>query len=179
LTYHRSLLSRIYDERIANLNNELAQLETNPTHSEYLRQLRIVEQYRDDKIKHENILFGYKFKALSTRSMAERSQINSSYFQRARDVREQHLDNISELHYRVQQDRYQSGDANPDYSVPFPMRRSQQIAQQTAYNKEVSLLSGLAKFVGFPAAPTMRPARKQESDEDFEKMGVGSPTSLG
>jgi hypothetical protein len=60
--------------------------------------------------------------------------------------------------------------------MPFPMRRSQQIAQQTAYNKEVSLLSGLAKFVGFPAAPTMRAARKQESDEDFEKMGVRSPT---
>jgi hypothetical protein len=46
---------------------------------------------------------------------------------------------------------------------------------QTAYNKEVSILSGIAKYVGFPAAPDVQGVNKSELDEDFEKMGVSSP----
>jgi hypothetical protein len=58
--------------------------------------------------------------------------------------------------------------------VPFPTRRSQQITQQTAYNKEVSVLSGIAKYVGFPAAPDITSVRTGEREEDMEKMGVSS-----
>ncbi|PGH08295.1 hypothetical protein AJ80_07891 [Polytolypa hystricis UAMH7299] len=173
-----TLRDKIYDERIANLNNELAQLnDPNPTHPEFLRQLGVLENYRDEKIKHEKTLFAYKRSSLCAKSQAERCQVNSSYFQRARDVREQHLERISELQYRIQQDRFQNTSASPDYSIPFPMRRSQQIAQQSAYNREVSVLSGLAKYVGFPSAPVMQPARQQEMDEDFEKMGISTRPS--
>ncbi|KKZ67318.1 hypothetical protein EMCG_07002 [[Emmonsia] crescens] len=168
-----TLRDRIYDERIANLNNELSQLnEANTTHPEYLRQLSIIENYRDDKIKYERTLFKYKLSSLFNKSQAERCQTNSSYFQRARDVREKYLDEASSLHYRIQQDRFQNAEASPDFSIPFPTRRSQQISQQTAYNKEVSILSGFAKYVGFPAAPAILPARQSETDEDLAKMGI-------
>lgn len=123
-------------------------------------------------MKYESLLFSYRLESLNKRSHAERSQVNSTYFQRTRDVREKHLSHISALHYRIQQDRFQNVEASPDYTIPFPMRRSQQISQQSAYNKEVSILSGVAKYVGFPAAPGMQPARPHECDEDFEKMGV-------
>ncbi|OJD18622.1 hypothetical protein AJ78_01393 [Emergomyces pasteurianus Ep9510] len=168
-----TLRDRIYDERIANLNNELSQLnEENTTHPEYLRQLSIIENYRDDKINYEKMLFKYKLSSLFNKSQAERCQTNSSYFQRAREVREKYLDEASSLHYRIQQDRFQNTEASPDFSIPFPTRRSQQISQQTAYNKEVSILSGVAKYVGFPAAPAILPARQNETDEDLAKMGI-------
>ncbi|KAL2361315.1 hypothetical protein RJZ56_005806 [Blastomyces dermatitidis] len=173
-----TLRDRIYDERIANLNNELSQLtEENATHPEYLRQLSIIENYRDEKIKYERTLFKYKLSSLFNKSQAERCQANSSYFQRARDVREKYLDDASRLHYRIQQDRFQNAEASPDFSIPFPTRRSQQISQQTAYNKEVSILSGVAKYVGFPAAPAILPARQNETDEDLAKMGI-DPRSM-
>ncbi|KAK2749741.1 hypothetical protein FQN55_002977 [Onygenales sp. PD_40] len=169
-----TLRDRIYDERIANLNSELAQLnEENPTHPEFLRQLGIIEQYRDDKIKYEKALYEYKLSSLVNKSLADRCQTNSSYFQHARDVREKFLDEASEHHYRIQQDRFQNTEASPDFSIPFPIRRSQQVAQQTAYNKEVSVLSGYAKFVGFPAAPALRGVRQHEVEDDFLKMGIG------
>ncbi|ODH52525.1 hypothetical protein GX48_01305 [Paracoccidioides brasiliensis] len=168
-----TLRDRIYDERIANLNNELSQLsEENTTHPEYLRQLSIIENYRDDKIKYERTLFKYKLSSLFNKSQAERCQTNSSYFQRARDVREKYLEEASGLHYRIQQDRFQTAGTSPDFSIPFPIRRSQQISQQAAYNKEVSILSGVAKYVGFPAAPIIQPARRNEADEDLAKMGI-------
>ncbi|KAG5300945.1 transcriptional regulatory protein DEP1 [Histoplasma ohiense] len=173
-----TLRDRIYDERIANLNNELSQLtEENATHPEYLRQLSIIENYRDDKIKYERTLFKYKLSSLFNKSQAERCQTNSSYFQRAREVREKYLDDASSLHYRIQQDRFQNAEASPNFFISFPTRRSQQIAQQTAYNKEVSILSGVAKYVGFPAAPAILPARQNETDEDLAKMGI-DPRSI-
>ena len=49
-----------------------------------------------------------------------------------------------------------------------------QITQQTAYNKEVSVLSGIAKYVGFPTAPDITGVRAAELDEDMEKMGVSA-----
>ena len=166
-------LDRLYDERIAGLNNELAQLSgPNPTHPELLRQVQLVQLYRDDKFEIEQKLLVFKIGALKRKSVAERSQIHSAYFQTVRDIRERHFERASEFFYRIQRDRFKTDDSLPNYTIPFPTRRSQQITQQTAYNKEVSVLSGVAKYVGFPAAPELTKARPSELDEDMEKMGV-------
>ncbi|KAL1960803.1 hypothetical protein VTO42DRAFT_6633 [Malbranchea cinnamomea] len=171
-----TLRDRIYDERIANLNRELAQLEQpNPTHPEYLRQLEIITKYRDEKIKYENTLFQFKLQSLMTKSRAERSQINSTYFQRIREIREAHLERLARYHCQIQQDRFQIAEASPEYSIPFPTRRSTQAAQQAAYNQEVSVLSGFAKYVGFPASPAVPGLTRQEIDEDLIKMGIRRP----
>lgn len=156
-----------------NLFKEIAQLdEPKPTHPEYLRQRAIIENYRDHKVRHEDILFDLKLVALCNKSQADRSQIHSTYFQQVRDIRENVLDQLAALYYRIQQDRFQNTEASPDYSIAFPTRRSQQISQQAAYNKEISILSGVAKYVGFPSAPIITGARQQECDDDFEKMGI-------
>lgn len=166
-------MRRLYDERIASLNNELAQLSgPKPTHLELLRQIQCIRQYRDEKFEVEQKLLVFKIGALKRKSVAERSQIHSAYFQTIRDIRERHLEKASEFFHRIQRDRFKTDDIIPNYSIPFPTRRSQQITQQTAYNKEVSILSGIAKYVGFPAAPDLGGARPTELDDDMEKMGV-------
>jgi hypothetical protein len=104
--------------------------------------------------------------------VAQRSQIHSAYFQTVRDVREKHLDRIGERLSRVRRDHVKTDEKVPNYSIPFPTRRSTQITQQSSYNKEVSVLSGVAKYVGFPAAPNVTIAVQAEMDEDMEKMGV-------
>lgn len=167
------IIYRIYDERIAKLNQELEQLTgPNPTHPEFLRQLESVRRYRDAKIKYESTLFQYRLKSLLNKSLAERAQTHSTFFQRVRDVRERHSSAVSKQFYAIQHDRFKTEDISPHHYIPFPTRRSQQIAQQTAYNQEVSVLSGVAKYVGFPAAPSLAAARPSEIEEDFEKMGV-------
>jgi hypothetical protein len=89
-----------------------------------------------------------------------------------RDVREQHLDRIGERLSRLRRDHVKTEQKVPSFSIPFPTRRSTQITQQSSYNKEVSILSGVAKYVGFPAAPDVKSALQAEMDEDLEKMGV-------
>lgn len=164
---------RLYDERIASINHELAQLASSkPTHPELLRQIECVEKYRDEKFDVEQKLLVYRVGALKRKSVAERSQIHSAYFQTIRDMRERHLERLSEHFYRIQRDRFKAENRMPDYTIPFAEKRSVQISQQTAYNKEVSILSGVAKYVGFPAAPDLPNAQQKELELDLEKMGV-------
>jgi hypothetical protein len=144
----------------------------NPTHPEYLRQLECVKQHRDAKVKYEHTLFQYRIQALMNKSLAERAQTHSTYFQRIRDIREKHSSAVSKQFYAIQHDRFKTEELSAQHYIPFPTRRSQQIAHQTAYNQEVSIMAGVAKYVGFPAAPSLAPARPSELEEDLEKMGV-------
>lgn len=164
---------RIYDERISKLNREMEMLTgPNPTHPEYLRQIECVQRHRDAKIKYEENLYRYRMKSLMNKALAERSQAHSTYFQRVRDVRERHSSAISKQFYAIQHDRFKTDELSPHHIIAFPTRRSQQIAHQAAYNHEVSIMAGVAKYVGFPAAPSLLGARPSELDDDLEKMGV-------
>lgn len=167
--------SRIYHERIAKLDQELEQLNSpEPTHPELLRQLECVRQHRDAKIKYERTLFQYRMQALLNKSLAERAQIHSTFFQRIRDARERYSSAVSKQFYAIQHDRFRSEEISAPHYIPFPNRRSQQVAQQMAYNQEVSVMAGVAKYVGFPAAPELAPARPSVIEEDLAKMGVSS-----
>ncbi|KAJ9615727.1 hypothetical protein H2200_001804 [Cladophialophora chaetospira] len=173
-----TLRDRLYDERIAAINHELQLLqESKPAHPELLRQVEVVQKYRDEKFEIEQKLLVYKVGALKNKAVAERSQIHSQYFQTVRDIRERHLERISEHFYRIQRDRFKADSSIPSFSIPFPEKRSQQILQQTAYNKEVSILSGVAKYVGFPAAPELAASTLKDVEDDIQKMGI-SPTRI-
>jgi hypothetical protein len=164
---------RIYDERISKLNRELEMLTgPHPTHPEYLRQIECVQRHRDAKIKYEENLYRYRMKSLMNKALAERSQAHSTYFQRVRDVRERHSSALSKQFYAIQHDRFKTDELSPHHIIAFPTRRSQQIAHQAAYNQEVSIMAGVAKYVGFPAAPSLLGARPSELDDDLEKMGI-------
>ena len=44
--------------------------------------------------------------------------------------------------------------------------------ERQAYNMEVQILSGIAKYIGFPAAPEVKGAASSEMQQDLEAMGV-------
>ena len=143
-----------------------------PTHPEYLAQMECVDQDRDKKIEYEQTLMKYKLMTLQTISIAEKAQAHSQYMQTIRDIRDRALEQISKQSFQIQRERRDRIGRVPDYSFHYSTKRSQQIINQTAYNAEVSILSGVAKYVGFPAAPEMRGARPEEIDDDLRNMGV-------
>lgn len=164
---------KLYDEKISQLNLELSQLsDPETTHPELLKQFECVNKYRDDKQETEQRLLVFKVGALKRKSVAERSQIHSAYFQTVRDLRERHMERMSEHFYRIQRERFKSSQVTPTYTIPFPDKRIQQVTHQTAYNKEVSILSGIAKHVGFPAAPDLQAAKLADLEGDLRDMGV-------
>ncbi|KAL8673008.1 MAG: hypothetical protein Q9168_002569 [Polycauliona sp. 1 TL-2023] len=184
-----SLREKLFDERLAKLDAELTMLaEPNVTHPELLGMNQVLEQRRDEKIQHENTLLKFKLGCLENKSKAEKSQVHGQYMQSVRDIRDWNLEQANKEWYQIHKERFARENNVPEYMYQFPTRRSQQITHQTAYNKEVSLLSGIAKYRGFPAAPEISGAKQNEIESDFEKMGiaiqqpsaahVGQPPSL-
>ena len=171
---------RLFNERLAQYNEELALLEQPiPAHRELLAMKEAIDQRRDQKIEYENTLLKYKLKTLERESIANKSQAHSQYVQTVREVRDSHLDRLNKEYYQIQRERRSCEGDVPDYMYKFTTKRSQQITQQTAYNMEVSILSGVAKHVGFPAAPRISQARPKEIDYDLRNMEVcAGPTNV-
>lgn len=144
----------------------------NCIHPEYLAMIKCIDERRAEKIAYEKQLRQYKQKNLEIITTAERHQLHSQYFQTVRDDREQILADCNQRIFELQRGRRQLGVDEVEYMVKLPEKRSDQIRQQTAYNLEVSILSGVAKYVGFPAAPDIRPARPSEIEDDLRAMKV-------
>ncbi|CAG8954902.1 hypothetical protein HYFRA_00008589 [Hymenoscyphus fraxineus] len=163
---------RLHEERLEQLNREDAMLRQDPpTHPEYLAMMRCVDARRDERIRIANTLRDYQIESLKRSAVSHRSQILSQYQQEVREIREKKQEFLGKQWYDMLHDRRNHVGSIPDYTLKFPTRRSQQVMNQVAYSNEVSLLSGIAKYVGFPAAPMMAPATMSELEEDLEKMG--------
>ncbi|KAL8701505.1 MAG: hypothetical protein Q9224_000469 [Gallowayella concinna] len=171
-----SLRDKLFDERLAKLDAELAMLaETNVTHPELLAMNQVLEQRRDEKIQHENTLLKYKLGSLQIKSKAEKAQVHGQYMQSVRDIRDENMEQVNKECHQIHKERRNRENGVPEYMYQLPTRRSQQITHQAAYNKEVSLLSGMAKYHGFPAAPEICGAKPGEIESDLEKMGARIP----
>ena len=168
------MFCRLYAERIARCDAELAMLESStPNHPELLAALEVIDRHRDKKINYEDTLIKLKLEALQRKSIAEKAQAHSQYMLEVQDIREKHLEKLNKEFYQIQRERRSGETATPDYMYHFNPRRSEQIKRQIAYNQEVSILSGFAKHVGFPAAPDLKPLKQHEIDDDLKAMGVG------
>ena len=143
-----------------------------PTHPELLAALEVIDRHRDEKIRYEDTLVKYKLEALQRKSIAEKAQAHSQYMLRVQDIRETHLEKLNKHFYQIQHERRTTETTAEDYMYHFQPKRSDQIRRQAAYNKEVSLLSGIAKHVGFPAAPDIKGLKQTEIDDDLQAMGV-------
>lgn len=176
---HRSSVVRLYEERLEQLNREEEMLKQDkPTHPEYLAMMRCIDARRDERVRISDNLRKYELQTLKNYAVARRSQILVQYYQDVRDIREKKLERLGKQWYEIQHDRRMYAGSVPDYTLKFPEKRNQQIMNQVAYNHEVSILSGVAKYVGFPAAPAMAATTDAELAEDLEKMGVSSLFSL-
>lgn len=142
----------------------------NPTHPDFIMLKKAVDTHLEEKVHYEKTLLKYKLIALQKNSIAEKAQIHSQYMQSVRDIRERTLEQLQKESYQLQRERRNVEGDVPDYAYLFTANRAEQIANQTAYNTEVSILSGIAKHVGFPAAPDIAGARSNEIEEDIQAM---------
>lgn len=164
---------RLYDERIRALQNELTSVKmARPTHPDFLRQVQCIQAHRDDKKVKEVKLWEYKIDSLRKTSAGEVSIKNNIYRRKIGEIREQYLEKANDSFYKIHKERYKTDPNIENYGIPFPTDRVTQIIHQTAFNKEVSINAGLAKYKGFPAAPDIPRAKATELDDDLAKMGV-------
>lgn len=167
---------RLYQERLEQLNKEEAMLNgPNPTHPEYLAMVQCVDERRDEKIRLGNVELQLNMDVLKKRAVGERAQIMSQFFQAVRESREKVLEAFGQDWYAIQYDRRRQANNIPDYGLRFPTSKAESLRNAVAYNREVSVLSGFAKHVGFPAAPDLHGASDDQLDHDLEVIQVSDP----
>ncbi|KAJ4992110.1 hypothetical protein SVAN01_02431 [Stagonosporopsis vannaccii] len=166
---------KLCDEQIAQYERELEMLkQPDCQHPEYLAMIKCIDDRRAEKIDYEKTLLELKQQNLVTITAAQRHQMHSQYFQTVRDVREEIIADCNQRVFELQRGRRSLGCDETEYMIKLPEKRSDQIRQQTAYNLEVSILSGVAKYVGFPAAPDISAARPSEIEEDLRAMKIAT-----
>lgn len=160
---------------MAQLDREEALLKSDPpTHPQYLEMMKCIDARREDKLRLEAHLTKFKLESMQRTAVATRAQILAQYIQQVREIRETLLEKTGKIWYDIQADRRGFGSQIEEYAFKFPTRKSQQIMHHNQYTKEVSLLSGIARNVGFPAAPKMNGASHSELAADLEMMGVSA-----
>jgi len=143
-----------------------------PNHPEYLAMLKCIEERRQERIRRSELELQLKLSVLKRRAVAERAQILSQFYQGVRESREKVLEELGQEWYEIQQERRRCANSIPDYGIRFPTSKAQTVRQAVAYNKEVSILSGFAKHVGFPAAPSIHGASDDQLESDLEAIAV-------
>jgi hypothetical protein len=170
-----SYRQKAQNDRLAELDAELAMLSTKGDckHPEYLRQVACVDARYAKQVDETRAYRRFKTESLRRTTLGERSQLHSQYFQHARELREDVLVHLGEDWYNIQKERRQANQSNDElYMRKFPAKKSVQIRHQAKYNQEVSVLSGVAKYVGFPAAPDIAGAEGDAMDDDLRAMKV-------
>ncbi|KAK6064949.1 transcriptional regulatory protein DEP1 [Seiridium cupressi] len=165
---------RLYQERLDQLNREEAMLKAdNPTHPDYLAMMECIDSRRDEKLRVAEKEHELNTETLGRWAVARRAQILSQYYQDVRETRERVLGELGQYWYAIQHERRKHANNVHDYGLRFPQAQTQRVRDAMAYNKEVAILSGIAKYEGMPAAPDMRGASSQDFDDDFEAMNRG------
>lgn len=169
---------RLYEERLQKLNEEEAMLRgDNPTHPEYLAMMECIDARRDERIRVADRELELSLESLGRSAVARRAQIHSQYFQATRESRERILAELGQHWYDIQNERRKHANNVPEFGLRYPETQAQRVKNALAYNKEVSILSGIAKYEGMPAAPEMQAASAQELDDDLEAIHVSSRAS--
>lgn len=173
-----TLLS-LYKDRLQHLEDEEQSLiSADPSHPEFLNMKRCLDDRLEQKLKEIRTEHEFRIQAHERRAVAQRAQAWSQFFQAIREKREQTLEALNREWYDVQSSRRRAH-SMPDCVLLFPKDATQRVRNAVAYNSEVSTLSGLAKYEGFPAGPEMRGASAAELEDDFAAMEVRSVNKDG
>ena len=164
---------RMYDERHAELSAELDLLHQ-PTapHKDFMAMRQALDARRDEKQRLEQINLQYKIQNLQKKILATRAQMHCQHYQKVREIRDDYLERLNSDYCQIQRERRQFIRKEPHFTYKFETDKPKQVENQTKYNKEVSLLSGIARHKGFPGAPELESAMSEDVEGDFREMRV-------
>ncbi|KAF3919709.1 hypothetical protein ABW20_dc0106639 [Dactylellina cionopaga] len=187
------LRDKIVEERVMEIDKEIAMVQDG-THPELVLMSQAIEAHKKEKLEKANTLLSFQLETAERERIANRAALWAQYSQEIRGTREKCFSDANKLWWAIHRERraadtsvsgkcafrsegiHQSGlyPSVVDYVYKIPKSLSTQINHRTRYNAEVSLLSGIAKHVGFPAAPTIMGATTDEVRADLEAMGSDS-----
>lgn len=165
------LRSKLYEERMNQIDREITLAETGEhplliektlqNRSRHTGRLRRAEILRDRRAVESDLVV-----------RARRFGAHSQFAQDKQKLRATLLSKTSAEWFQIHREKRVIDMAVPEYGYIVPERRSIQAKQRREHEAEISVLTGLKKFVGFPAAPVISVASLREIETDLAEMGI-------
>lgn len=165
------LRDRLHDDKMARFVAEI-EMCADGTHPELERVSHQVGQIRDQKVQLATKHHQYQRQCIDNQTRATRVHLHQQFLKDASDARSKMLLSTTEQWYNINRERRAMDCMVPNYTFKIPSSRSDQIRDRQAIYDEISALMGLNKYVGFPAAPEMRPLNEEDIEDDLEALGL-------
>ncbi|KAK7204688.1 Sds3-like-domain-containing protein [Myxozyma melibiosi] len=163
------LRDRLHEDRILRLNAEI-EMCLQGRHPELAAVYEQIARTRDERIRLAEAHRRYRRRCIENQTRSYRSHWHQQFFKNVANLRAKMMSETTETWYRINRERRAMDALVPFYGYRIPEKRSTQVRQRQAQYQEVAILTGLAKYVGFPAAPDINSASADEIAEDLEAL---------
>ncbi|KAK9460455.1 Sds3-like-domain-containing protein [Lipomyces oligophaga] len=160
---------QLYEDKVVRLNADI-ELCLEGKHPELAAINSQIEAIRDEKLKLANARLSYRRRCVENQTRSFRSHIHQQFYKNVANLRAKMISDITESWYKVNRERRSMDSLVPFYNYRVPDKQSTIFRQRQAQYQEIALLSGLSKYVGFPAAPEIKAATQDEIADDLEAL---------
>ncbi|KAK9318279.1 Sds3-like-domain-containing protein [Lipomyces starkeyi] len=163
------LRDRLHDDKIARLQAEI-EMCLDGTHPELATVYDELAEARDTRIKLADAHRKYRRRCIENQTRSYRTHIHQQLYKNNANLRAAMIQETTETWYKVNRERRAMDTVVPFYGYRIPEKRSVIYRQRQAQYNEIALLTGIAKYIGFPAAPEIKSATADEVAEDMEAL---------
>ncbi|KAK9387796.1 Sds3-like-domain-containing protein [Lipomyces mesembrius] len=163
------LRDRLHDDKIARLQAEI-EMCLDGTHPELATVYDELAETRDSRIKLADAHRKYRRRCIENQTRSYRTHIHQQLYKNNANLRAAMIQETTETWYKVNRERRAMDTVVPFYGYKIPEKRSVIYRQRQAQYNEIALLTGIAKYIGFPAAPEIKSATADEVAEDMEAL---------
>ncbi|KAK9383729.1 Sds3-like-domain-containing protein [Kockiozyma suomiensis] len=163
------LRDRLHEDRIVRLSAEI-ELCLQGRHPELSAVYEQIARARDERIRLAETHRRYRRRCIENQTRSYRSHWHQQFCKNVANLRAKMMSETTETWYRINRERRAMDAMVPFYGYRLSDKRAALVRQRQAQYQEVAILTGLSKYVGFPAAPDIKSASADEIAEDLEAL---------
>ncbi|KAK9472137.1 Sds3-like-domain-containing protein [Dipodascopsis tothii] len=165
------LRDRLHDDKVARLRAEI-EMCLDGTHPELSGLYDQIAHKRDDRITLARAHWRYRRRCVENQIKAMRVHIHQQYYKNRADLRAKMILDTTQRWYQVNRERRAMDALVPRLGYRIPEKKQIIVRELQAQYDEIAILSGLSKYIGFPAAPEVKSASQEEIYEDLQALGI-------
>ncbi|QSL64380.1 hypothetical protein MERGE_001681 [Pneumocystis wakefieldiae] len=165
------LRDKLYENQISYLDKEV-DLVNKGIHPELSSLMEKIAERRERKYNIAVASRDMSMKFIKDEFIAHQYEIQNSFLESKRKLREKMLQRTGEKCFQIYHERRLMETLAPEYGFSIPTKRLLQLRNRRAHELEVMFLVGLKTYIGFPAAPEIKNASKEEIMQDLSEMRV-------
>lgn len=153
---------QLHASAMAKFASEIAMCDDG-THPELEQIYEKIKKRRDERVQRNQAALNYRLQAITNRTKAMRCHTHQQFLKDRYDLRAELLCKTTREWYQVNEERRAADKLVPEYGYR---------PENNGPGADVGLLVALAKYVGFPTAPSISGGTDNELESDMIALGL-------